>query len=71
MEDIIEYCDEISVLSAFLRDTDKNNELVSPVKEIIYDPIVNRIAFLVKELGGKVEIPFDPDNESIENGGNR
>ena len=42
-----------SVTKKPIMNLEEKNELGNPVKSIIYDPIVNRIALLTKELGGK------------------
>lgn len=47
---IQELTDEISVLSAFIRDIDEKDDLVTPIKEVIMIPLIKRIKFLTKQL---------------------
>ena len=45
---LYEIMDEISVLSAFLRDLDQQGELCSPIKEVIMTPIMRRMVYLME-----------------------
>lgn len=51
MPTIQEVCDEISVISAFLRDTDERGELVPPVEDIIKQPLIDAMFNRLRLIG--------------------